>query len=181
MKQAVFIERDGVLNHARTERQQQISPLLLEEFAINEEASVLLNKLKEAGLILLATTNQPGLSRGYQLRSELDRMHQKLRKELPLDDILVCPHDESDGCPCRKPKPGLFQEAAYKYHLHLDHSYVISNKWQDADAARLAGCTSLMLQSPWLRTVHRDFVLPDLAAITEKVLQLQRTQRPVAA
>jgi D-glycero-D-manno-heptose 1,7-bisphosphate phosphatase len=181
MKQAVFIERDGVLNQAPTERQQQMSPLLLEQFAVNKEAAPLLKKLKQSGLMVFATTNQPGLSRGYQLRSELDRMHQQLRKELPLDGILVCPHDEEDDCPCRKPKPGLLQEAAFEYHLHLDHSFVISNKWQDAEAARQAGCTSFMLQSPWLGTVHRDFVMPDLAAITEKILQVQRTQRPVTA
>ena len=170
-----------MLNEARMENHQQVSPLLMEQFVIHKEAAPLLTKLKQSGLILLATTNQPGLSRGYQLRSELDRMHRKLRKELPLDDILVCPHAEEDDCPCRKPKPGLLQEAAFEYHLHLDHSFVISNKWQDAEAARLAGCTSFMLQSPWLGTVHRDFVLPDLAAVTEKILQVQRTQRPVAA
>jgi D-glycero-D-manno-heptose 1,7-bisphosphate phosphatase len=95
--------------------------------------------------------------------------------------VLVCPHDEEDGCPCRKPKPGLFHEAAHKWHLSLDHSYVISDKWQDAEAARLAGCTSLLLDSPWLGKVHRDFVLPDLAAIVAKILHLKKGGRRVAA
>ena len=121
MKQAVFFERDGVLNAAQTEKQQQVSPLTLEAFQLNESAVPLLKKLKSAGFVLIATTNQPGLSRGYQNRRELDRMHDRLRKIFPLDDILVCPHDESDQCPCRKPKPGLFVEAGFKWHLDLDH------------------------------------------------------------
>jgi D-glycero-D-manno-heptose 1,7-bisphosphate phosphatase len=179
MKQAVFIERDGVLTAVRVEKQQQVTPLRLEDFDLHESAAPLLKKLKAAGLILIVTTNQPGLSRGYLSRRELDRMHERLRKVFPLDEILVCPHDETDRCPCRKPKPGLLTEAAFKWQLNLDHSYVISDKWQDAEAARLCGCTSLLLESPWVGKVHRDFLLPDLAAIVEKILQLRGSKRAV--
>jgi len=181
MKQAVFIERDGVLNAAKTEKQQQVSPLTLEEFHLNEDGVPLLKQLKSAFLILIATTNQPGLSRGYQNRRELDRMHVRLRKVFPLDDILVCPHDEHDRCPCRKPKPGLLVEAGFKWHLDLDHSFVISDKWQDAEAARIAGSTSLLLQSPWVGKVHRDFLLPDLAAAVGKILELRSARRTAVA
>ena len=181
MKQAVFIERDGVLTAVRVEKQQQVTPQRLEDFNLHGSATPLLNKLKEAGLVLIATTNQPGLSRGYLSRRELDRMHERLRKVFPLDEILVCPHDETDRCPCRKPKPGLLTEAAFKWQLNLDHSYVISDKWQDAEAARLCGCTSLLLESPWVGKVHRDFLLPDLAAVVDKILQLRASRRAVTA
>ncbi len=181
MKLGVFIERDGVLNQVRIERQHQISPLTLGEFHINQEAVVLLNKLKASGLVLIATANQPGLSCGYQNRREMDRMHDQMRRALPLDDIMVCPHDETDRCPCRKPKPGLLVEAAFKWKLDLDRSFVISDKWQDAEAARTAGCTSLLMQSPWVGKVHRDFVLPDLAAIVEKILHLNTATRAMVA
>jgi D-glycero-D-manno-heptose 1,7-bisphosphate phosphatase len=181
MKQAVFIERDGVLNQARTERQHQVSPMTLEDFRLNEAAGPLLKRLKGAGLVLIATTNQPGLSRGYQSRRELDRMHLLLQKAFSLDEILVCPHDETDRCPCRKPKPGLLVEAAFKWHLDLDRSFVVSDKWQDAEAARTAGCTSLLVQSPWVRAGHRDFVLSDLGAVVEKILHLRGTGRMAVA
>src|SRR5262245_7877257 len=111
MKLGVFIERDGVLNEARVERQHQVSPLTLEEFHITTEITPLLKKLKAADFVLVATTNQPGLSRGYQSRRELDLMHAQLLRTLPLDDILVCAHDETHRCPCRKPNPGLLVEA----------------------------------------------------------------------
>src|SRR6266571_2195435 len=173
MKQGVFIERDGVLNLVRVEGRHQVGPLTLEEMRLNTAAVPALAKLKAAGLLLIATTNQPGLSRGYQNRRELDRMHDLLRKTFGLDDILVCPHDETDRCPCRKPKPGLLVEAAFTWHVDLDRSFVVSDKWQDAEAARSAGCTSLLLKSPWVGTVHRDFVLPHLSDIVEKILRLQ--------
>ena len=180
MKQGIFFERDGVLNLASVERQHQISPLTLDEFRVNEAIAALLRKLKAAGFVLIATTNQPGLSRGYLSRRELDRMHEMLRRKLPLDDILVCPHDETDHCPCHKPKPGLLVEAAFKWHLDLDRSFVVSDKWQDAEAARAVGCTSLLLDSPWIGKVHHDFVLPDLETIVAKIRQL-RAVKPVVA
>lgn len=170
-----------MLNQVRVERQHQVSPLTLDEFQVSKESAPLLQKLKAAGFVLIATTNQPGLSRGYQSRRELDRMHDLLRRALALDDILVCAHDETDHCPCRKPKPGLLVEAAFKWQLDLDRSFVISDKWQDAEAARTIGCTSLLLQSPWVKSGHHDFVLPDLSAAVNKILQLQGANRALVA
>jgi histidinol-phosphate phosphatase family protein len=181
MKHALFVERDGVLNQARVERDHQVSPLTVEEFKIVEGVAPVLAKAKAAGFLLIATTNQPGLSRGYQSRRELDRMHDLLRRTLPLDDILVCPHDEGDRCPCRKPKSGLLTEAGFKWQIDLDRSFVVSDKWQDAEAARTAGCTSLLIQSPWIGKVHRDFLLPDFATAVEKMLLLRGSSRAVAA
>lgn len=180
MKLGVFIERDGVLNQVRLSGQNQISPATLAEFKINEEAAPLLAKLRAAGLMVFVTTNQPGIARGNLPRRELDYMHDQLRRKLPIDDLFLCPHDEADRCPCRKPKPGLLKEAKYKWQLNLDRSFVISDKWQDAEAARAASCTSLLIKSPWVGTVHHDFILPDLSAVVEKILQLHSTHAVAA-
>ncbi len=172
MKSGVFFERDGILNLAKVERGHQVSPRALDEFELNPAALEPLQKLKAAGFVLVATTNQPGLSRGYLPRRELDRMHALLKQRLPLDDILVCPHDETDSCPCRKPQTGLLMEAAFKWHLDLERSYVVSDKWQDAQAAHVAGCMSLLLKSPWIGKGHQDFVLSNLAEVVQKIEQL---------
>lgn len=176
MKAAVIFERDGVLNQVRVERQSQRTPLTLDEFRVNEDALVPLQELKSAGFLLLATTNQPGLSRGYQSRRELDLMHLMLRKRLPLDDILVCPHDEMDRCPCRKPKPGLLVEAVFKWQLDVDRCFVVSDKWQDAQLAHNAGCKCVLIQSPWNGNCHRDLTLPNLEAVVKKILQLSNNR-----
>ena len=173
MKLGIFIERDGVLNRVQVERQHQVGPVTVDQFQVNREIAPLLQRLKAAGFILIATTNQPGIARGYLNRRELDRMHDIVRRCFPIDDLMVCPHDEADHCPCRKPRPGLFIEAAFKWHLNLDHSFVISDKWQDAEAARTAGCTSLLLKSPWVGNVHHDFVMKDIDSIAEKILSLK--------
>lgn len=181
MKSAIFIERDGILNECRVERGQQMSPRTLDDFHVNLDAREPLQRLKGAGFLLLATTNQPGISRGYLSRRELDLMHIVLCKKLPLDDVLMCAHDEMDHCPCRKPSPGLIREAAFKYHLDLDRCFVVSDKWQDAQAAHNAGCTSILLQSPWIGKGHHDFVLPDFKSIVEKILWLAANPAAVKA
>src|SRR5437867_7565728 len=172
MKSGIFFERDGILNLAKVERGYQVSPRSLDEFEVNPAALEPLQKLKAAGFVLVATTNQPGLSRGYLPRRELDRMHAVLKQRLPLDDILVCPHDETDRCPCRKPQTGLLLEAAFKWHLDLERSYVVSDKWQDAQAAHIAGCMSLLLKSTWIGKGHQDFVVSNLAEVVPKIQQL---------
>jgi D-glycero-D-manno-heptose 1,7-bisphosphate phosphatase len=173
MKSAIFIERDGILTLPRVERQQQVTPATLDEFKVNKSAAAGLEQLKRAGFVLIATTNQPGISRGSVTRHELERMHALLMRTFPLDDILVCPHDEMDHCPCRKPSAGLFTEAAFKWQVDLERSFVISDKWQDARAARAAGCTSMLIQSAWIGSGHHDFVLANFEVIVAKILQLQ--------
>ena len=181
MKKAIFLERDGILNLVPMDGPQRITPLTLEEFEINPAAAPLLERLRAAGFLLIATTNQPGLSTGLMARRELERMHERLRRAVPLDDILVCPHAEADGCPCHKPRPGLFTEAAFKWQLDLDRCFVISDKWQDAAAARTVGCTSLLIKSPWIGAVHYDLALPNLGIIVDRILQLRSTGQILAA
>jgi len=171
MKSAVFLERDGILNLCEQAGHQQVIPRRAEEFKINPEARELLGRLKQAGFLLIVATNQPGVVRGHMSRTDLELMHNQLRRHLPVDDILVCTHDDPSH-PCHKPQAGLFLEASFKWGLDLDRSFVISDKWPDARAAHIAGCTSVMVQSPWVGRDHHDFLVPDLKAGVEKILDL---------
>ncbi|MBI3880220.1 MAG: HAD-IIIA family hydrolase [Verrucomicrobia bacterium] len=173
MKEAIFFERDGVLNEVEVVRGQQIVPRSFDEFKIAPGAAAALQRLKDAGFLLLVVTNQPGVSRGYLPRRELDLMHTILRRKLPVDDLFLCAHDEMDHCTCRKPEAGLLTEAAFKHHLSLEHSFVVSDKWQDAQAAQNAGCTSLLLKSPWNGKGHHDFIVADLNTAVDKILALR--------
>jgi len=175
MRVAAFIERDGLLNKARIEHDFPVTPNRLKEFQVLVEAAPLVRALQSAGFVVIATTNQPGLSTGDTSRSELDVMHEILFRKLNLDDIMVCPHDEADCCPCRKPKPGLLIEAGFKWHVDLDRSVAISDKWQDAEAARIAGCTSILIDSPWNGPGHHDFKVTSFEAAVEKALSLANT------
>lgn len=172
MRSALFIERDGILNAVKVERQSQVTPARLEDLVPNRLAIKPLRDLKEAGFLLLATTNQPGVSRGSLCRRELDRMHDYLKHVFALDGVLMCPHDSMDECTCRKPLPGMLEEAAFTHHLDLERSFVVSDKWQDARMAQVVGATSILLKSPWNGNGHHDFVITDLRHLAAKVQQL---------
>ena len=81
-------------------------------------------------------------------------MHEVLRRRLPLADVLVSFADGED--PQRKPSPGMLLEAAKRYDLDLSNSFMVGDRWKDAEAGRRAGC----------KTVHieRDYTEPWTAA-----------------
>jgi len=176
MKSAVFFERDGIINRYPTGHTKPLPPTSVSDFKINEDVIPLMDKLHAIGLKIFVTTHQPMLATGELDRRELERMHRIMQAKLPIDDILICPHELSDQCSCAKPNVGLFKELEHQYRIDMDHSYVISDKWQDADAAHILGCVSLMLDSPWVGNGHRDYLMSSLKEIGEKICFLHQNQ-----
>jgi len=144
-KHAVFFDRDGVLNRAVVRDGKPYPPKDLSEFEIVENARDDLLRLKGMGFVLVVVTNQPDIARGTQTRSGVDEMNERLRRELPIDDVYVCPHDNNDGCNCRKPSAGLLLKAAGQYDLNLRKSYMVGDRWRDIDAGHAAGCTTIFI------------------------------------
>lgn len=168
MRAAVFIERDGVLAHSAGNNG---APVRFEEFKVAGDAAVAVQQLRAAGFLVFATTNQPGVTSGAPSRRDLDMMHAVLLRQVQLDEVLVCPHASDDPCPCRKPQPGLLHEAARRHGVDLDHSYVISDKWVDAEMAEATGATSVLIRSQHNGKGHHDFVVEDLASAALKILE----------
>jgi D-glycero-D-manno-heptose 1,7-bisphosphate phosphatase len=142
---AVFLDRDGVLNRALVRDGKPYPPASLGELEIVEGAAGSLARLKELGFLLLVVTNQPDVARGTQTLEAIEAMHAAMRESLPVDDFLICPHDDRDGCPCRKPLPGLLLEAQTRYGVDLGRSFMVGDRWRDVDAGRAAGCRTVFL------------------------------------
>jgi D-glycero-D-manno-heptose 1,7-bisphosphate phosphatase len=104
-----------------------------------------LDELKKAGYLLLVVTNQPNVAKGTQSRETVEAIHAELRNKLPLDEILVCYHQDSDRCHCRKPADGMLQQAALRYGLDLPSCYMVGDRWRDMDAGERAGCTTILI------------------------------------
>jgi D-glycero-D-manno-heptose 1,7-bisphosphate phosphatase len=123
---AVFLDRDGVLNEAVVRDGQPYPPQTAAEVRIVAGAAADLQRLKALGLPLIVVTNQPDVARGTQTAAAVEAIHQRLRGELPIDEFLVCFHDDKDGCACRKPKPGLILEGAARYGAEPARSFLIA-------------------------------------------------------
>ena len=89
-------------------------------------------------------------------------MHAALLARLPLEAILVCYHDDPDGCDCRKPRPGLLLEAAERYRINLRESVMVGDRWKDIEAGRRAGCATVLLGDGWGEPAYGS--LPDYTA-----------------
>ncbi len=144
-RSAAFLDRDGVLNRAIVRNGKPYSPASLAEFQILPDALPALQALKASGFLLIGATNQPEVVRGTQRREVVETMNEALLAALPLDDILVCYHDDGDGCACRKPLPGLLLQAAARYTIDLSASFMIGDRWRDVDAGRRAGCATVLI------------------------------------
>src|SRR5450432_2479217 len=142
---AVFLYRDGLLNDLVVRDGKPFPPAGLGELKIYPEASGALARLKHAGYLLIVVTNQPDVARGRTPRRVVETIDTAIGAELPIDDFLVCWHDDADACACRKPKPGLLLEAAGRYGIDLSRSFLIGDRWRDIDAGAAAGCRTVLI------------------------------------
>jgi D-glycero-D-manno-heptose 1,7-bisphosphate phosphatase len=154
-RRAVFLDRDGVLNGAVLYREASPEAVSVEILPGVPEAC---RDLAGAGLLLIGATNQPDVSRGRRFREEVLRVNQLLLARLPLLEIRTCFHDDPDGCPCRKPKPGLLLEAAREHGIDLARSFMVGDRWSDVAAGAAAGCSTLLVATPYS---GRDRCAPD--------------------
>jgi len=150
---AVFLDRDGVLNKVLIRDGLPFGPMTLAEFALVENAAADVRRLKAAGYAVFVATNQPELARGRLAPEALAAMHAKLRAEVPVDAIYVCPHDDADRCACRKPAPGLLLSAAREHGIDLGRSFMVGDRWRDVEAGRAAGCRTVLVEMGYRETL----------------------------
>jgi D-glycero-D-manno-heptose 1,7-bisphosphate phosphatase len=144
-RRAVFLDRDGVLNEAVVVDGRPYPPTGPSELRILPEAAPALSRLKAAGFVLICVTNQPDVARGSQSRATVAAINARLLEALPLDDILVCYHDDADACDCRKPAPGLLTDGAARYGIALPASFMVGDRWRDILAGQRAGCRTVLI------------------------------------
>ncbi len=145
MLQAVFLDRDGVINSAIVREGKPYPPSDISQLQILPRVKLALTALKKCGFHLVIVTNQPDVARGTMDKKKVEEINSFLMRELPIDDIYVCYHDDQDSCSCRKPMPGLIYAAANKYGIDLRKSYMIGDRWRDIDAGRNAECQTIFI------------------------------------
>jgi D-glycero-D-manno-heptose 1,7-bisphosphate phosphatase len=142
---AVFLDRDGVLNRAVVRNGKPYPPANVAELVLAPNAKDALQELKAQGFLLLVVTNQPDVAKGITTQTAVEEINRKLASELPVDDVFVCYHQDSDNCDCRKPKPGMLLEGARKHNVDLAGSFMVGDRWRDVEAGQNAGCRTVFI------------------------------------
>jgi D-glycero-D-manno-heptose 1,7-bisphosphate phosphatase len=172
LKPAVFLDRDGVLNRVLIRDGLPFGPMTLAEFVLVDGAAEDVRRLKQAGFKVIVATNQPEIARGRLEPAALEAMHAKLRAEVPVDAIYVCPHSDEDRCTCRKPQPGLLLSAARDHGIDLNRSFMVGDRWRDVEAGKAAGCRTLLVEMGYREVLKTppDHVVASLGEAVRKIL-----------
>lgn len=174
-RKAIFLDRDGVLNESVVRHGKPFPPASLNELRVADDVLPALEMLKEMDYLLIGATNQPDVARGTTPRSVVEAINAALMQQLPLNEILVCYHDNQDQCACRKPLPGLLTQAADIYDIDLKNSFMIGDRWKDVEAGARAGCKTVWLNRDYDEQVPKT--RPDFTArsMMEAAIWIQDT------
>jgi D-glycero-D-manno-heptose 1,7-bisphosphate phosphatase len=143
---ALFLDRDGVINvdrgyvHRVADFEFMPGIFALARFAVQER-----------GWAIVVTSNQSGIGRGLYgetaYRALTDWMCARFRAEgAPIARVYHCPYHPEHGVgdyrrdhDWRKPRPGMFKQAAQDFGVDLERSVAIGDKLSDIEAAAAAG------------------------------------------
>lgn len=155
---AAFLDRDGTII---VEKQYLADP---EGVELEKGAASALRRLNEAGFKLVSVSNQSGIARGFFKPAVVDAVNRRMAELLAaerveLDAVYYCPHHERDGvdplykipCDCRKPGPGMAEQAALDLGLDLRRSAVIGDSLVDLNLARTIGAAPALVRTGYGR------------------------------
>jgi D-glycero-D-manno-heptose 1,7-bisphosphate phosphatase len=174
-RQAVFLDRDGVLNEPVVVDGRAYPPDSVAGLVLTPRVEAACEALKLAGFLLVVVTNQPDIARHARGRDSVDAINDEMRRRLPLDDVLVCPHDDPDDCACRKPRPGLIVEAAARWGIDVAGSVMVGDRWRDIEAGRSAGCRTVLVERGYdeRRATGADLVVDSLDEAVPWIVNLR--------
>lgn len=153
MRRAVFFDRDGTLNE---EVGYVGEPGRIRLLPGAPEAVTLVNR---AGLAAVVITNQSGIARGMLTETQVEAVNARVLELLnvhgaQVDGLYYCPHHPEGKvsahavtCDCRKPAPGLLNQAAAALELDLPNSFVIGDKASDVGLAAAVGAKGILVRT----------------------------------
>ena len=148
MNKAIFLDRDGVLNHEIYDYICRV-----EDFQILEFQIPVLKRFFDEGYLLIVITNQGGIALKRYSEEDLAIMHQMLRnaflkKGAEVAAFYYCPHHPtvSEPCRCRKPGSKMLLDAIEMFEIDPNQSIMIGDKPRDVEAGEGAGVKGLLIQ-----------------------------------
>ena len=142
---AVFLDRDGVLNKLKYDYVKSIDELDIFSFIPKP-----IKKIHSLGFLVIVVTNQSAINRGFTSHQKISEIHEKIQSFLKsfgtkVDAFYYCPHMPNESCMCRKPKPGLLFKASDDWNIDLKSSWMIGDNDSDILAGKNAGCHTIKL------------------------------------
>ncbi|HEX8227498.1 MAG TPA: HAD-IIIA family hydrolase [Candidatus Saccharimonadales bacterium] len=171
---AIFLDRDGTLNAGipKYERVDSIDKVELLPHTLDG-----LGQLASLDYMCFLVTNQAGLAEGLITREEFNTINGEILRQIEPSGIqiietFVCPHGELAQCVCRKPKPQLLLDAALKYGIDLEQSWMIGDRLTDIMTGVNAGTRTILVQTGSItEAAEATYVAADLLDAARYIAQ----------
>lgn len=166
----VFLDRDGVLNQNAKPHEYISRP---EDYIMLEGAADGVRLLNEAGFRVLLATNQRGIARGIITVDNLNLIHGYMKQLLSekgahLDGIFYCPHNENE-CNCRKPNPGMLENAAKTFEIDKNDCWMVGDKESDVMCGKNFGIKTVRIGKECATAA--DFICDDLLSAAKLIIK----------
>lgn len=170
MNEAIFLDRDGVINEVLSKRVKFVNTA--GDFHLLPGVGEGIRKLNDAGWKVFVVTNQGGIGLGYMSEEALEAVHREMEDQLAgygavIDDIAYCPHMPQSDCRCRKPKPGMLLDLSKKHDTDLASSYMVGDRKPDIEAGRNAGTKTVFITQNHKQKGGADKRFPDLLSFAD--------------
>ncbi len=164
MIQGILLDRDGTINVERRDYVRSTRELVLLPGALAG-----LVRLATLNVPILVVTNQSCVGRGIISQCELDEIHAELAASVRkaggrIDGFFACTHHPDAGCSCRKPRPGLLQQAMADHNLHASECIMVGDSLSDCSAAGAAGCRCILVCTG----LQGEMLASKLPAVTDR-------------
>jgi D-glycero-D-manno-heptose 1,7-bisphosphate phosphatase len=144
----VFLDRDGVLNRKPPEGQYVTG---WSKFHLLPGVPEAIARLNRAWLKVIVVSNQRGIALGLYTPADVNAIHAELQRTLAaqgahIDAFYFCPHDKNE-CDCRKPGPGLYEQARAQFSdINPESSLMIGDSWSDIEFGHRLGMATIFLE-----------------------------------
>jgi D-glycero-D-manno-heptose 1,7-bisphosphate phosphatase len=174
---AIFLDRDGIINEVVMRDGVVSSPRTMNEFRLRPDFIDFHREAKQLKVRLFVVSNQPDISRSLMDTSLLSSIDETLRDQFGFDEIVYCTHDDDACCECRKPKPGMIISLLKKYELDPERVIFVGDSPKDVLAGRAARVTTVLLRRPYnAGTNGAEFTVDSLREILEIVTSTEESQ-----
>ena len=154
---AVLFDRDGTLV---VDVPYNGDPRLVRPM---EAARTAVDLVRRAGLAAGVVSNQSGVARSLLSLDQVRAVNRRVEELLGRFDVwLVCPHGPEDGCPCRKPAPGMILSACRALGIEPGEAAVIGDIGADVEAAAAAGARAVLVAT--VQTLAPEIEAAELVA-----------------
>jgi D-glycero-D-manno-heptose 1,7-bisphosphate phosphatase len=161
-----FVDRDGVINVRNP--WIYVDPRRLSFVDGSIDALI---QLADAGYRVVIVTNQPWVGYGVVTPQRLEAFHGRIRREVEnrggtIDAIYACTHKHSENCACRKPGTGMLDQAADRFDVDVENSWMFGDKSSDVQAGKAFGANTAWITGQRFFFERDEPDDPDLVAET---------------